>query len=543
MKSGLKLVAINLFFLVLFVGVLELFGRLIGSDDQASGRSHLELNLQPYMMFSYRRDKDPVWIDTLSDRTIPSTMVFNNYGFALDYDLALWADPGVGAAEPSVDDVRTVVITGGSVVHGVGATSNSNTIAGQLERILNESQSRYTYRVVNLGMGSWIAYQQFLGLSLFGTRFEPDWVVVMDGHNDGAVPCGHGSGPGNPLGWPKMLYLTGGGDGVESLNAVTRMLVEHSWTARQLTGIDPAAHNRQMSRVYIDDSDPDRRFDIKMSNNTVRGLDKQVRFYLDAQRNVKDLFSDANVLFSTQPLMYGNALGDSYRDAFSVVSDESALISARARLKDSLDTYMSKNGDVECGAQIASQTLGYFMGRSALALERAVEGWDAESEDRRVFYLNAEFAMPLEPHLRKPHFVDNAHMTDLGQRQTAEYFAGLILEEDADIAFDPRGYYRNLHRQAVKSSGGEGFIVDVEATYGMNCGVPVGNVSDRVSDSCQGRASCTFTVDVTVLGDPAGGCGKAFDVTWRCSGEEEARQASLPPEAGLPPQNIALTCY
>lgn len=540
MKNGLKIVAINLLLLILFAGGLEVASRIMDWSAKSGGRTVLELNLQPYMMFSFHRQKDPVWVDTLSDTTIPSTLSFNNYGFAEEGDFSLWPEDG-GIADGG-PNVRTILITGGSVVHGVGATANENTIAGQLQRILNQSQDRYTYRVVNLGMGSWIAYQQFVGLSLFGVRFDPDWVVVMDGHNDGAVPCSHGSGPGNPLGWPKMLYLAGGGDGIENQSAVVRFLLENSALARMVSGIDPDAHNREMGRVYFDRDDPDQRFDIKLSGNTVGGLDDQVRFYIASQRNVANLFHQANILFSSQPLMYGNALGNAYRDAFSVTADESAVQSARARLKDALDTYMADNRSVNCDTRVASQTLGYFMGRSAIALEGAAAEWDAESDRRSVSYLNAEYAMPLEPHLRKPHFIDNAHMTDLGQRMTAELFAEHILEKDTDRPFDAAQRYRDMHRQAVRSSAEEGYIFDVSATYGRNCGVPDGNVSEAVIDACQGKMSCTFTVDVTVLGDPAGGCGKAFDAEWSCA-EDDRRQVSLPPEAGLPPHNVTLTCF
>jgi hypothetical protein len=33
-------------------------------------------------------------------------------------------------------------------------------------------------------MGSWIAFQQFIGLQQWGSQFDPDWVVSKDGFND-----------------------------------------------------------------------------------------------------------------------------------------------------------------------------------------------------------------------------------------------------------------------------------------------------------------------------------------------------------------------
>ena len=43
-----------------------------------------------------------------------------------------------------------------SLPHGVGATKNQNTIAGRLMHHLNEKSNGVRYRVLNMGMGSWI---------------------------------------------------------------------------------------------------------------------------------------------------------------------------------------------------------------------------------------------------------------------------------------------------------------------------------------------------------------------------------------------------
>ena len=51
--------------------------------------------------------------------------------------------------------------------------------------------------------------------------------------------------------------------------------------------------------------------DVKMSD-----LDKQVDFYVLSQRNVKELFSSANILFSSQPILANNAVSVWYRKAF-----------------------------------------------------------------------------------------------------------------------------------------------------------------------------------------------------------------------------------
>ncbi len=50
------------------------------------------------------------------------------------------------------------------------------------------------------------------------------------------------------------------------------------------------------------------------------------------------------------------------------------------------------------------------------------------------------------------------------------------------------------------------------ATYGENCGAPIGNATSDVQMSCNGDQKCTYTVDTVRLGDPAPGCSKAFTV-------------------------------
>ena len=104
-------------------------------------------------------------------------MTFNNLGFNVASDFSMPPSAEFISQYAAKPGEKLVLITGGSVVHGVGATSNENTIAAQLEATLNARQSTYKYRVLNLGMGSWIAYQQFLGLSLFGLALKPDWIV------------------------------------------------------------------------------------------------------------------------------------------------------------------------------------------------------------------------------------------------------------------------------------------------------------------------------------------------------------------------------
>src|SRR5262249_54238508 len=93
----------------------------------------------------------------------------------------------------------------------------------------------------------------------------------------------------------------------------------------------------------------------------------------------------------------------------------------------------------------------------------------------------------------------------------------------------------------IRLIGGPQGILVVSATYGGNCGAPLGNASDDVALTCDGRNECTFIVDVKQLGDPANGCGKDFVVTYRCFPSRRKSEDRVPPEAGLG-SKLTLSC-
>jgi hypothetical protein len=94
---------------------------------------------------------------------------------------------------------KVVLFTGASTAWGVGASATDKTIADRMQYYLNNLQDKISYTVINMAMGSYNAYQQFLALSLWGESFQPDWVVSMDGFNDAEAGCGFSQGVGNPM--------------------------------------------------------------------------------------------------------------------------------------------------------------------------------------------------------------------------------------------------------------------------------------------------------------------------------------------------------
>ncbi len=83
---------------------------------------------------------------------------------------------------------------------------------------------------------------------------------------------------------------------------------------------------------------------------------------------------------------------------------------------------------------------------------------------------------------------------------------------------------------AVRSSGK---IKVVSATYGKNCGAKVGNVTAHLVQSCNGLSSCSYSVNHTIIGDPAVGCRKTYEAIYRCKNNTEARNVFVAEEAGF----------
>jgi hypothetical protein len=81
----------------------------------------------------------------------------------------------------------------------------------------------------------------------------------------------------------------------------------------------------------------------------------------------------------------------------------------------------------------------------------------------------------------------------------------------------------------------------VSATYGQNCGAPVGNASSFLKKACDGRDSCNYVVKATELGDPANGCEKSFAAEFECAPDRTRHRQEVPPEAGFGGL-LVLTC-
>lgn len=76
-----------------------------------------------------------------------------------------------------------IVITGGSSIFGMGASSNKGTIASNLERTLYE-EFNIKSEVVNLGVPGFTSYQEMLSIYYYFMDEKADIVISFSGYND-----------------------------------------------------------------------------------------------------------------------------------------------------------------------------------------------------------------------------------------------------------------------------------------------------------------------------------------------------------------------
>lgn len=67
----------------------------------------------------------------------------------------------------------------------------------------------------------------------------------------------------------------------------------------------------------------------------------------------------------------------------------------------------------------------------------------------------------------------------------------------------------------------------LSGTYGRNCNAKAGNATAPLSRACDGRASCDFSIDTSVLEDPAPNCSKDFAAEWKCGAGNAVYSAAL----------------
>jgi len=291
--------AVNVIVFVCLLGCVELYYRFWGHEVAANYPTGLWQTFQPYVMVTTAPGKYRQFSNQFTHQSFPSSVKTNSLGFNDRREFSLTSRYAKAPNE------KIVLFTGGSAAWGVGATGTDKTVAARMEYYLNESQKTYKYSVINLAMSSWIAFQEFIGLQLWGHEFAPpDWVVVMDGFNDAGVGCGFSQGPGNPLYFATMRsyingYLLSTQRPVFYRGWLENELIKHSKAYRIITGRQYVPDDQIFDQTSSE-SNPTRRQIIP----TKVGQSREVlKFYIEAERALLKLFPDAHYILSTQPVV------------------------------------------------------------------------------------------------------------------------------------------------------------------------------------------------------------------------------------------------
>lgn len=233
----------------------------------------------------------------------------NNRGFLTPYDVPGFAG---GVDIDKGPDDRVVVVTGGSAAFGWGASATDKTFAALLEAHLKRIDPAHHWRVYNLGMGGWIAYQEYIALDLYASELKPDWIILFDGRNDVAIHTKHGERvPGH------FLY-----GGLRKLNALFENLTESRWDA-----YIPILRYREIARRLADVATPQPEIDDPEE------VDRASRFYVHTVEAIAQRFSSTQILVVTQPVSWypGSAPGGD--DAALLRRGYASIIAGTAELQ------------------------------------------------------------------------------------------------------------------------------------------------------------------------------------------------------------------
>ena len=101
----------------------------------------------------------------------------NDYGMRSKWDLKEMVQR---AKKNQNEGIKNIIILGGSVAFGYGATKDDLTISS----VLNDTLGKDKYEVFNLAQGGFTSFMDLFSLSTIGLYLEPDIIIIMEGYAD-----------------------------------------------------------------------------------------------------------------------------------------------------------------------------------------------------------------------------------------------------------------------------------------------------------------------------------------------------------------------
>jgi lysophospholipase L1-like esterase len=422
LAKTITLIAVNVAVFSVLVGCIEIYFRLWVNESVSNVPNGLWQTFEPYVMVTTAPGEYRQFANEFTRKTYPSTVKTNSLGFNDRREFSLTSEYKRESNE------KLVLFTGGSAAWGVGATATDRTVAARLEHYLNESQKTYKYSVVNLAMGSWIGFQEFIGLQLWGREFgHPDWVIVMDGFNDAGVGCGFSQGPGNPLYFATMRsyihgYLLSTRHPVFYRGWLENELIKYSKAYRVITDRQYVP-NDQVFDQTSGEKNPIRRQVIPTKLGQSREI---LQFYLEAEKAILKLYPDAHYILSTQPIV--NQFAGDFVDIYKFPIGSPERKAAIDKRTVDLERYLTQYENAPCGEKNAQPSFTYIFGNGAVQLEQIADARRAAG--RAVDYYNVGTLFPDAREDRMPFFIDPVHLSDLGMDLIGKYYAEKILAAD-----------------------------------------------------------------------------------------------------------------
>lgn len=420
--QGILIVSVNLLVFAALCGAVEIYFRIHDPGPAEAPPNALWQTVQPYVMFTTVPGNYPGWKSEFTGDVIASTVSTNSLGFNDPHEFS-YTKPYTKAPNEKV-----ILLTGGSAAWGLGATATDKTIAGRMQYYLNAAQDRTRYTVINIAMGSYIAYQQFLAMSLWGQSFDPNWVVSMDGFNDAGAGCGYSQGVGNPMYYAAIqayvtAYLFGTQRPVFYRGWFENQLIKYSAAYRDLTGKEYVPYTLTLDHRQ-DETTAARLAIVPTKLAAARDI---LEFYIKAQQLMLGLFPRAKYILSTQPTV--NDFRGDFVDIYDSPPGSEDHWKAAAARADALEKYLTVYQELLCGHDNAQISFTYDFVGGAIGLEQLVE--DQKKLGRDVYYYNTGSLFPNDREARKPFFIDPVHLSDKGMDTLGRLYAERILATDA----------------------------------------------------------------------------------------------------------------
>jgi hypothetical protein len=423
LANAIRVVAVNLIVLIVLLGGIEFYFRHWGREKPDGLLNGLWQTFQPYVMITTAPGDYQEFFNTFTNETYRSTVRTNSLGYNDPHEFI------VGRPYKKAANEKVVLFTGGSAAWGVGATATDRTVAGRMQYYLNSLQSGQRYTVINLAMGSWIAFQQFIGLQFWGSQFAPDWIVSMDGFNDAGVGCDYSQGPGNPMYFATMRsyidgYLMSTLHPVFYRGWLENKLIQHSKAYRIITGKQYVANDQ-----IFDQSSAEHELVRRQIIPTKVGEARQMlAFYLAAERGMLNLFPQARYILSSQPVV--NPVAGDFDDIYEHPVGSPERKAAIEKRTADLETYLTQYENEMCGQGTAHPANTYILDNGALQLEQLVD--QEATRGRVVEYYNIGTLFPISRPDRMPYFIDPPHLSDKGMDVIGKFYAEKILAADRE---------------------------------------------------------------------------------------------------------------